>query len=69
MLTLRPNLRKPNLTVYEVQEHQAYTVASLGNCVKVVEGMAPVAAKAKRELRQTQVMKSIAVQDYHHISC
>ena len=69
MLTLRPNLRKPKLTVYEVQEHQAYTFASLGNCVKVVEGMAPVAAKAKRELRQTQVMKSIAVQDYHHISC
>ena len=69
MLTLRPNLRKLKLTVYEVQEHQAYTFASLGNCVKVVEGMAPVAAKAKRELRQTQVMKSIAVQDDHHISC
>ena len=69
MLNVRPNLRAPKLTVYEVQEHQAYTFASLGNCVKVVEGRAPVAAKAQRELRQTQVMKSIAVQDYLHISC
>ena len=69
MLTLHPSLRKPKLTVYEVQEHQAYTVASLGNCVKVVEGMAPVAAKPRRELRQTQVMKSAVVQDYHPISC
>jgi len=31
---VRPSLRKPKLTVYEVQKHQAYTFSSLGSCAK-----------------------------------